>query len=377
MAAHCVLIAAISGRALAEAARRSGYIPLVADLFGDADTGDCAAASLTVKGDVRTGFDAGDLIETLEKLEYSFSVKPIGLVYGAGFEKRPELLDALSKRWTILGNLPETVAELKNPMTFQTALRACGIPHPKTMIEPPKDGEWLVKDIGGAGGGHIRRARDAIRRCGTYYQEQVKGRAVSALFVANGNEAAVIGFSQPWTSPGPDTPFRYGGAAQPAEENPERLEAFAEAIRTSTRRFRLRGLNSADFVSGESGWWLLEINPRPGATLDIFDNDAIHLFARHLEGTAGMHAQPFSPYEETIASGIVYAEGDAFTVGCWQALPGWIKDRPRPGTVIGANQPICTVLAKASTVSQARSLCAERGGLAKNYLTGNSNTNGY
>ena len=33
-----VLIAAISGRALAASARRGGYVPLVADFFGDADT---------------------------------------------------------------------------------------------------------------------------------------------------------------------------------------------------------------------------------------------------------------------------------------------------------------------------------------------------
>ncbi|MFC6049036.1 tetrahydromethanopterin C1 transfer protein, partial [Methylobacterium hispanicum] len=33
-----ILIAAQSGRALAEAARRAGLRPLVADLFGDADT---------------------------------------------------------------------------------------------------------------------------------------------------------------------------------------------------------------------------------------------------------------------------------------------------------------------------------------------------
>jgi uncharacterized protein len=38
MASRPVLLAAVSGRALAQSARRGGYLPLVADFFGDQDT---------------------------------------------------------------------------------------------------------------------------------------------------------------------------------------------------------------------------------------------------------------------------------------------------------------------------------------------------
>ena len=38
------------------------------------------------------------------------------------------------------------------------------------------------------------------------------------------------------------------------------------------RSLGLRGLNSADFLIEGDNAWLIEINPRPGATLDLFDS---------------------------------------------------------------------------------------------------------
>ncbi len=54
--APAVLIAALSGRALAACARRGGYRPLVADLFGDLDTRELAEACERVPGSLARGF---------------------------------------------------------------------------------------------------------------------------------------------------------------------------------------------------------------------------------------------------------------------------------------------------------------------------------
>src|SRR5690348_8372335 len=86
-----VLIAAITGRALAAAARRSGMTPLVADLFGDLDTRAIAGAVATVPGTPTQGPRAAALVEALERLTAGRRV--IGLVCGSGFEHRPRLLD--------------------------------------------------------------------------------------------------------------------------------------------------------------------------------------------------------------------------------------------------------------------------------------------
>ena len=59
--APAVLIAARSGRALAACARRSGYRPLVADMFGDLDTRELAEANERVPGTMAHGFARGAL----------------------------------------------------------------------------------------------------------------------------------------------------------------------------------------------------------------------------------------------------------------------------------------------------------------------------
>ena len=49
----------------------------------------------------------------------------------------------------------------------------------------------------------------------------------------------------------------------------------------------LVGLNSADFLVDGERSWLLEINPGPGATLDIFEPSEASLFALHMAACAG------------------------------------------------------------------------------------------
>ena len=69
MTAETVLIAALSGRGLAASARRAGYLPLVADAFGDSDTAEHAAAARCVTDAARIGFRAKPVFSALAELE--------------------------------------------------------------------------------------------------------------------------------------------------------------------------------------------------------------------------------------------------------------------------------------------------------------------
>ena len=101
--ATSVLIAAFSGRSLAQSARRAGYEPLVVDAFGDLDTQEAAADFRVLDGVMETGFRTKPLIAALEDLSRSASSKPIGLVLGSGFEDKPRLVAALASRFRLLG----------------------------------------------------------------------------------------------------------------------------------------------------------------------------------------------------------------------------------------------------------------------------------
>src|SRR5690606_40798103 len=87
--APSLLIAAVSGRSLAAAARRAGYRPLVADLFCDLDTVDLAEKTVRVSGALEGGLAAEGLAEALQGL--SDGETPAALICGSGFEEHPEL----------------------------------------------------------------------------------------------------------------------------------------------------------------------------------------------------------------------------------------------------------------------------------------------
>ena len=121
----------------------------------------------------------------------------------------------------------------------------------------------------------------------------------------------------------------------------------------------LVGLNSVDFhVDGER-FWLLDVNPRPGATLDIFEPAGQSLFGFHMAACAGnLDAAPSYP-PGAKAAAITYADYDIASVPAVE-WPNWTADRPRPGISIRAGEPLCTVYACDPAESVAKALTDER-----------------
>jgi uncharacterized protein len=359
----------VSGRALAAAARRAGFVPLVADRFADADTGRIAQACIKLDGGARRGFAWTSLADALEALAEVAPSPLLGLVYGAGFEDRPSLLAKLAQRFPVLGNDAATVDRVKDPAYFFGMLARLGIPHPRTLTEPPhaRDGlpatTWLAKRQGGAGGSHVAGvAADLRNTTGSraYYQEKVEGGAVSALFVGNGETARVLGFSEQWTTPTKAAPWRYGGAVAPAALGPDLERRMIDAVERVASAFGLKGLGSADFLTNEDEIYLLEINPRPGATLDVFDSDELPLLGLHFDAmlTRRLPAGRL-PLVGGSAAAIVYAT-EPVTVSNGMDWPVWTGDQPRCGERIDKNRPICTVWARSAIKAEARRLVEER-----------------
>ena len=357
-----LLIAAISGRAVAQSARRAGFVPLVVDFFADLDTRDAAHTCRKLDGDIARGFEWSSLSRALEALAAESPSPIFGLVYGSGFEDRPKLLTRIAKSWPLLGNDAAVVARIKDPESFFGELDRLGVAHPATASKrPAKDpSAWLVKRKGGAGGSHIGVSGTARARGTVYYQERVEGRAVSALFVANGRDARVLGFSEQWTAPSKRSPWRYGGAMRPARLAPAAEQAMVSAVERATFTFKIKGLASADFmVEGQSAL-LLEINPRPGATVDIFDSSASPLIGLHVDAVMQAKLPRAAPsLAGATASAIAFARKRA-AVPLAMSWPAWVGDRPRPGEIIDKNRPICTVWARAATTARAKSLIEAR-----------------
>jgi predicted ATP-grasp superfamily ATP-dependent carboligase len=357
--APAVLIAAISGRALAASARRGGYLPLVADFFGDQDTLEVAHAHARLAGSLTRGIDGNALVHALATL--SAGREPIGVVCGTGFEDRTQVLQRLGERWRLFGNSAETIAKIKDPEFLSALCADLDIPVPKVSSSKPENpSDWLAKRKGGAGGTHIKPAARAASRPGdTYYQQKLPGAPMSALFLADGGDAALIGFSAQWSLPTRRHPYRYGGAVRPAEFVPPTANALAAVVHRLAKAMSLVGLNSADFLVDGERFWLLEVNPRPGATFDVFEPPQGSLFALHMAACTGQLGEaPLYP-DGAKAAAIVYAEDDIRSVPA-RDWPDWTADRPIAGSAINSGEPVCTVYACSSTAAGARTLADER-----------------
>jgi predicted ATP-grasp superfamily ATP-dependent carboligase len=366
MGNQAVLIASASGRALAESARRGGYLPLVADFFGDQDTVAAAQAHRLLGGGFAQGFREHELMAALERLAAQHI--PVGIVCGTGFEDRPQLLAQLAQRWRLFGNSAGTVARVKDPEVFAAFCRDCDIAYPRVSLSPPSahDG-WLTKRRGGSGGFHVATAPGRESCDGVYYQSRVSGASVSALLLANGASAIVLGFSEQWACPTPRQPFRYGGAVQPADITPRVAKRLAESACRLAASLSLVGLNSADFIVDGDDFWILEINPRPGATLDIFETNGGSLFSLHMSACDGDLIDEAPQLEGAKGSAIVYAERDVVAPVRFK-WPNWSADRPNAGIAIKAGEPLCTVHAGAATAARAWALVDERLALVHTWM---------
>ncbi|MBS9478858.1 ATP-grasp domain-containing protein [Ancylobacter radicis] len=353
-----IAVVGVSARSLAAAARRAGLRPLVLDLFADEDTRALAATTVILQRGEGFSLDPKDLMAQLER-----HVGPdLPLVLGTGFEAMPERVEAIANRFRLMGSGRRTLTWLKQPAAFAQLLADLSIPHPLLFAESAPNGvAALEKQAGAAGGGHVRPARRA-RGAGWYLQEFVPGRSVSALFLGNGRSARLLGFSEQWCAPTEDAPFRYGGAAGPIRLAPD-LEAEIEAALTAlTDATGLLGLASTDLVIGETGWWLIEVNPRPGASLDVFDRPPLAPLLRlHLDACEGRlpELKPCNlDIGATVQAAAIFYAPRPVEIG--SDLPVWVADRPAPGSLIDQDEPICTVFASGHDLTEARAQLAGR-----------------
>ncbi|WP_416798462.1 ATP-grasp domain-containing protein [Ciceribacter azotifigens] len=353
-----ILVVAISGRSLATAARRAGYRVLVADLFNDTDTCRMAQRATILPGSLHDGIDGREILPSLRRLVGED--RPEALVYGSGFERRPEIVDMLAETFPLAGNSAGAIRRVKDPLSLASLCAEIGIPHPEVRFDAPDDRRgWLTKVPGGAGGSHVRPATSfGSSPSGSYFQRHVPGVGISALFLAGRGRARVVGYSRQWSSPTATSPFRYGGAVRLPRLPREKGEKISHWLNGLVARTGLIGLCSADFIDGPEGTFLLEINPRPGATLDIFDGEDTPLLTQHLRAVRGENID-IPRFTGVMASAVAYAAGPipSFPDLDWPPLTA---DHQRPGSELDAGDPVCTVLAQARSAAAAEKAVMKR-----------------
>lgn len=355
-----ILVVAVSGRALAASAARAGRSVVVLDYFADRDTCAHALACRSVVSGQALRFDRHLLLASAAELAPAGG--SAGLIYGSGFEGRTALLARLSAGRRLYGNAPDVVVAVRKPAAFFPLLDRLGIRYPEIRYTAPTDPTgWLEKEPGGAGGTRVRPADRRRVAASAYFQRQMPGRACSVLFLADGHRSRVIGFNEQWVSLArAGLPYLYGGAVSRIAVPPtveadlrSRLDALVEAT-------GLVGLNGLDFLLDEDRWSVLEVNPRPTATMELYDPDFERgLLEAHLRACDGELPSATAPAGTSRASSIVHA-AHPWQVSEGFSFPEWCRDIPQAGLRIATGDPVCTVHAEAAAQELAVALVRER-----------------
>jgi uncharacterized protein len=350
-----ILLVSVSARMLAELATRDGYEVMAFDRFGDLDLRR-ACPSVSLAHDLGPG-GMETLVEAAER------VRAPRVVYGAGLENRPDLVARLAEGRTLLGCSPGSLRRVRDHAALGASLREAGFPFPRTFAaaEPPHHGDaahgWLRKPVHSGGGRGVRPWRGGRLPVGMVVQERIRGVSCSAAAVANERTAALLGVSEQLAGRRAfgARAFKWCGNVVPPRLAADERRALGDAAREVCAHvaaaFGLRGVFGVDLVWDGERAWVLEVNPRPVASLEVVAAaHSVRPFAAHLDGCAGRLPPAAAAdvlADPPVAAGkaVLFATRDLRVPDTRSWPERGIRDVPHPGEAIAAGHPICTLVA--------------------------------
>jgi uncharacterized protein len=335
-----ILVVAVSARMLAQLAVADGYEVTALDRFGDVDLRAVAPGATASSNDALASLAA--------------DVDADAVVYGGGLENRPDLVEQLGHGRELLGTPPELLAAVRDPWAVAAAARAAGARAPETrsIDDLPEtaagggehDG-WLRKPRRGGGGRGVRGWAGGRLRATEILQRRVRGLSCSAVAIGDGRRAAVLGLTeQLHRAPGFQWTGNVAPPRLPGEERAEldgRLRAVCAEV---AARFGVRGAFGVDAIWDGRQAWVLEVNPRPPAGLELFGPGS---FAAHVRGARGLGLPIADTPPATTCARVklvLFANHDlrAPDPGWWPA--GLVRDIPHAGETIKRGAPVCTLI---------------------------------
>lgn len=308
------LVIGFSCRALAQSVQRAGLQPWVIDCCGDLDTIACA----TRYQKVDALDDHAAIGECVERWQNEAEFKSI--FFAGGMENQVSFPNLSS-----LGEVSAPLSRLRSWQSWEQWAKQAGIAFPETI---PLDGNstretagrlhsslaensnWLVKDLSQAGGLGVHRCRDGMVDQGSLrlekrsresriLQRMVSGDCIGVSFLSGRDGALALGAvralphsQHPWSE------FIYRGSIGPIPLTREEWSLFDALASCITVETDWLGIWNADFVQTADGWYLLEINPRWSAGMELIDRGWQHSIAWHHAHAVGAIKSSYSWAEQ-------------------------------------------------------------------------------
>jgi predicted ATP-grasp superfamily ATP-dependent carboligase len=344
----------LSTRALAESAVKAERDIVSIDFFGDVDQEQiCENIGLRKEyGAELDSFDPSLFLKAASQLEFD------SVIYVAPLENHLQVLERFEKHSRIIGNGVKVVTEVRDWKRVREFCKENGINFPQTV-----EGTGLIVKPKKSGGGV------GIHHLSEYVvQRYIKGKHYSASFLGNGEQGRLVSVNEQLIGREEfgARDFWYCGNITPAGiEREDVIQGLCENV---VAKFKLKGSCGIDFVM-DKGLWLMEINPRPQATLEIVEKAyMVNMFTLHInavEGTLEWIGRP----KRTWGKAIIYAEKEVKIPDASQwSTYGWIKDIPHPREIIKKGEPLCTVLADGSDRDDCFEYLVQRANSLKEHL---------
>ena len=388
-----LLIVGASARAAAWSARRAGLDVVAADLFADTDLQQLAETIQVAPSEYPQAL--ADLVR-----QGKANVGADAWMYTGCLENYPLLVHEMSGQLTLLGNNADVIDKARDPLCLARIFATEGISFPRIanieqITETSSNAScWLLKPFLSGGGHDVRYFEQATWSAPSptrklYLQQFIEGQPHSAVFMASHESCDLIGVTRLWCERdlypnARQNAFRYSGSTGPVLLNQSLTCQWQQIGDAVVRHAGLRGVFGVDAIVAASNVesasnsdsagghapviWPIEVNPRYTASVEVLERSLnISLLARHVRVWTGQtKTDTFvsdSRSDATWIHGkrILYASRSAiFDRSLYDSLLGWqadeemrqIADQPRLGTKVGANAPICTLIAGARTAAE-------------------------
>lgn len=328
VSAPIVGVVGASARAAVMSLARAGFEAWAVDLFNDRDLKRIASCA-------RCPF--ADFPQAMPQLAERFPSGPV--LYAGGLENYPEVVRELLLRRPIWGNGPEVLQRVRDP--FELANRGFSTPVAYAPGSPVQEtGRWLLKSRRSSGGLGVRFANPGETvPPGHYLQQFVDGPAMSAVFLGQqmlGITEQLIGAS--WLHA---KPFHYAGTIGPTAHRTDVAQLGLDLVAA----FGLSGYFGFDFILNAGTPFVLEVNPRYPASVEVLE------YAAHVKRAVGK-AIYFAPHAFRFPKSGPWDADLQIPFDPWR-LPGF-ADIPEPEEAMEAGSPVLTFFASGSTAASCR-----------------------
>ena len=313
-----VLIVGASVRAQVESALRAGFAVDALDLFADRDTrlliGRATDESISAEQSVASSISQIQGFTDVLTFMDQFKRCDAAIVCG-GIENRIELVEAIEKRFQLLGPGSDALSRIGDCVAVQQTMSRClgpeGINVTSTLrqIQPESKTEqlgspgWLAKKNWSSGGLGVEladslAADDSAQTRDSYFQQKVSGESISVLYLSrgggqsimdgvSGSATTILGLTQQLVgdeslgasrfqycgSVGPLDPTEIGQAIDgPNETSPDHLRQIQRIGDFLAQQYRLVGVWGIDFIVNQAGVWPVDVNARLTGSAELYES---------------------------------------------------------------------------------------------------------